>query len=66
MFGLGKSNQTTDTSTDYSEHSEHLFCSDMSCPCHEDKYLVEELGEQVDEGLASTNDANRIYRGYNV
>jgi hypothetical protein len=47
----------------YSEHTEHLFCTDMTCPCHESKYLIEELAEQVDEGLASTDDANRIYRG---
>lgn len=48
---------------DYSEHTEHLFCGDMTCPCHESKYLIEELAEFVDEGLASNDDANRIYYG---
>ena len=67
---FGRNNRTTvatpDDDNQYSEHTEHLFCSDMTCPCHESKALVEELAEYVDEGLASTNDANRLYRGRNV
>jgi hypothetical protein len=50
----------------YSEHEEHDFCYDMTCPCHEDKYLVEELAEAVQDGEASVDDANNIYRGRTV
>lgn len=57
---------TNDDDNQYSEHTEHMFCYDPTCPCKESKYLVEELAEFVDEGLASVNDANRIYRGRNV
>lgn len=47
-------------------HTEHLFCYDMPCPCHEDSDRVQELGQQVQDGLASVSDADRIYRGKTV
>lgn len=47
----------------YSEHDEHLFCYDTTCPCHESRPLIGDLADAVEEGLASVDDANRIYRG---
>lgn len=50
----------------YSEHKEHLFCSAKVCPCKEDQDRVNELNGHVQDGLASVDDANRIYRGQTV
>ena len=50
----------------YSEHDEHAFCYDMSCPCHENQSNIDQLGQQHNDGLVSTDDANRIYRGRTV
>lgn len=63
MFGR---NRTDEDDNQYSEHTEHLFCPDMTCPCKESKPLVEELAGYVNEGLVSVEDADRIYRGRNV
>lgn len=46
-----------------SEHTEHQFCSDMACPCHEDQERINELSGYYNDGLASKADADRIYRG---
>jgi hypothetical protein len=46
------------------EHSEtRPFCDDLSCPCHEDRDAIEKVNEQVQEGLLSKEDADRLYRG---
>lgn len=50
----------------YSEHADHTFCYDMSCPCHENLENINQLGDAVSDGLASTGDADRIYRGRTV
>jgi hypothetical protein len=46
--------------------AEHHFCDDMTCPCHEDSDNIGALGEAVQEGHATTEEADRIYRGKNV
>lgn len=46
----------------FREH-EHGFCHDASCPCKESQTLIGELNDHVQNGLASTDDANRIYKG---
>ena len=43
--------------------ADHPFCDDMTCPCHEDSDAVGELNGYHQDGLVSTNDADRIYRG---
>jgi len=48
------------------EHAQSGFCYDMPCPCHEDKDNIHNLGQAVTDGLASTADADRIYRGRTV
>ena len=39
------------------------FCSDMRCPCHENVEAQQETNEFVQDGLLSTDDADRFYRG---
>jgi hypothetical protein len=64
---FGKNNQTTNQNDNqYSEHTEHMFCSDMTCPCKEDRELIGKLNQQIQDGEASVDDANRIYRGKTV
>lgn len=55
-----------DAVENYSEHLEHTFCYDGTCPCHESHELMRDLGYAVVDGLATTEDANRIYKGKNV
>jgi hypothetical protein len=42
---------------------ERPFCDEMECPCHEDQSNIDQLGEYYQDGLVSTGDADRIYRG---
>lgn len=48
------------------QHNESGFCWDPTCPSQEDHDNVQALGQAVQDGLASTDDANRIYRGRTV
>lgn len=43
--------------------SEHLFCNDMDCPCHEESEFIEQVQTWVTEGLITAEDAGRLYRG---
>ena len=47
-------------------HEGSGFCYDMTCPCHENSDSIQTLGEAVQEGLATTTDADRIYHGQTV
>jgi hypothetical protein len=47
-------------------HDGSGFCYDMRCPCHEDEVNIQTLGKQVQDGLATPSEADRIYRGRNV
>ena len=42
------------------------FCDDMSCPCHENQDDVNDLNDAVQDGLASTQDADNIYHGRTI
>jgi hypothetical protein len=44
-------------------HNDSGFCHDPTCPCHRDKELVDELNKRVQNGLATPEDATRIYQG---
>ena len=39
------------------------FCTDSTCPCHEDIELLAELAEDVSNGLLTSEEATRIARG---
>jgi hypothetical protein len=46
-----------------STHNEFGFCADPTCPCREDDELKAELYAQVEEGIISFDDAERIRQG---
>lgn len=61
-----KMDNTYDSSVDPNNpdnHAEHQFCTDMSCPCHDDQDEIGLLESFRQDGEVSTDDANRIYRG---
>lgn len=39
------------------------FCSDPTCPCHEDPDLIAELYQDVQNGLLSPEEATAIVNG---
>ncbi|HZS77784.1 MAG TPA: hypothetical protein VFA41_14315 [Ktedonobacteraceae bacterium] len=39
------------------------FCSDPTCPCHEDPELIAEVATQVEEGLLTPAEATRLVAG---
>lgn len=43
--------------------SEHRFCFDMTCDCHLDYAAIATLADDVRDGLATAEDALRIFRG---
>ena len=51
------------TAADPDSHADHQFCTDMSCPCHEDPDKIGLLESFRQEGEVSIDDANRIFRG---
>ena len=48
------------------EHNGSGFCWDPTCPDKEDQDLINQLNGHVQSGLASPEDADRIYHGQNV
>ncbi|HEU5230692.1 MAG TPA: hypothetical protein VFU49_22915 [Ktedonobacteraceae bacterium] len=53
-------------SNDYPEHNESGFCGDMAHECHENQESITGLNNAVQDGLITTDDADRIYRGKTV
>ena len=48
-------------------HTDHdPFCSDPSCPCHEDDALLAAVSEQVEQGLLTPDEATRFVQGRQV
>jgi len=41
----------------------HPFCSDLTCPCHEDAELLSDLAQAVDQGLLTPAEATRFVEG---
>jgi hypothetical protein len=39
------------------------FCTDPTCPCHEDAELIDEINELVADGTLSPTDATDIVNG---
>ncbi|HEY4388080.1 MAG TPA: hypothetical protein VGN34_26835 [Ktedonobacteraceae bacterium] len=50
----------------YQHTSTRPFCPNMDCPCHENEENIQTLNGHVQNGIASTGDAYRIYRGQTV
>lgn len=48
-------------------HTDHdPFCSDPTCPCHEDPDLLVAVSEQVEGGLLTPDEATRFVQGRQV
>ncbi len=45
---------------------EHPFCMDLSCPCHNDLDLLNELGSEVEGGLLTSWEAMRTLSGLQI
>jgi hypothetical protein len=43
--------------------SEHPFCSDGTCCCHEDELLIGEIAAQVEAGIFTPEQATDIFAG---
>jgi hypothetical protein len=43
--------------------TEHPFCGDPTCSCHEDPALISEVHEAVKQGLITTEEATLIIQG---
>jgi hypothetical protein len=47
---------------DYKEHTpDHPFCSDLSCPCHQNREEVNALLKALMDGLITGQEATFIY-----
>jgi hypothetical protein len=42
------------------------FCSDSGCSCHEDPDLINEVAQQVEEGLLTPDEATHILTGQQI
>ena len=49
-----------------SDHNDNGFCGNMAHECHQQSALINQLTGQVQAGLASAEDASRIYQGKTV
>jgi len=47
-------------------HNESGFCDDMAHECHEHAASIEKLHQAILDGIATTDDASRIFRGQTV
>jgi hypothetical protein len=43
--------------------TDHPFCYDPSCPCHEDSLLIAPIAQAVQEGLLTPDEASAIVAG---
>ncbi len=41
----------------------HPFCSDPTCPCHEDQELLSDVAHAVEQGLLTPGEATRFVEG---
>jgi len=66
MF-YGKKDLTNDPDNNPFQHDESRpFCANDSCICREDQDNIQELSGHVNNGLATTKDADNIYHGRTV
>jgi len=47
-------------------HDGNGFCYDMTCPCHEDPDNVQAIGQAVEAGEVTGEEADNIYHGRTV
>ena len=45
-------------------HADHdHFCSDPTCPCHEESDALDSIAQQVQDGLLTPEEATRFVQG---
>ena len=45
-------------------HTDHdPFCSDPTCPCHEESHALDSLAQHVQDGLLTPEEATRFVQG---
>jgi hypothetical protein len=59
-------NPPIEVSSEESIHNDNGFCFILSCPCHEDQELIDELEQQRQNGEVSQDDVERIFTGRTV
>jgi len=52
--------------SDYPKHNDSGFCDNMAHECHENEQSITDLNTAIVDGLITTDDANRIYRGKTI
>ena len=45
---------------------ERPFCSDQTCPCHEDESLTSQVAQQVQDGLFTPQEAIEFVKGNGI
>lgn len=45
---------------------ERPFCSDQTCPCHEDELLTSQVAQQVQDGLFTPPEAIEFIKGNGI
>ena len=50
----------------HSEHAEHAFCYDLTCPCHDNQDSINNLHQAHQDGLVTDRERDNIYRGKGV
>ena len=48
------------------EHNDYGFCGNMAHECHENPESIEDLNQEVQDGLLTSDDADLIYRDKTV
>jgi hypothetical protein len=47
-------------------HDGNGFCYDMTCPCHEDGECIHAIGQAVQDGEVTVEEADNIYHGQTI
>ena len=45
---------------------EHPFCWDETCPCHDDSDAIAGIANAINDGIITSDDAQRIIKGETV
>jgi hypothetical protein len=51
---------------DGTHSDDYPFCSDMPCPCHEDRAEIENVAQYIEDGEMTASEADQLYHGKTV
>jgi hypothetical protein len=52
--------------TDGTHSDAYPFCPDLTCPCHEDRWEIENATDYLTDGLMTIDEVDRYYRGQTI